>query len=185
MALSGFSYNMTWRDFTGRVPGGAASGTLAFVATTFTFNAPWSFAAKNGVSIYKIDSVSASISLNRSRMWARATGRTDALLRHEQGHYDITALLVRQGYQELTDLLPNRYDSEDEVTAAIGAVQTPVVDLIAQLQSSANGDGRYDVSTNHGLNSGTQAQWNSAFTTCRAAPSGRLEAALTASGITI
>ena len=185
MAMTGFAYTVVWRDFTARVPSSAGAGAAAFVSTSFAINTPWNYVSNGGVRVYKIVSVACSVSLNRARMWARTTGRTDALLRHEQGHFDISALLIRQADQEMTALLPNRYDSEEEINDAMSAVRTPLLNLIAQLQSSATVDGSYDVSTNHGLDTGTQSQWNRAFTACRGDASGRLEAALTSAGISL
>ena len=185
MAMTGFTYAVLWTDFGGTVPGTADAGTFAFVKTNFSANAAWSYDAVNGVRTYKVDSNAAAVSVNRTGMWARRTGRTDAILRHEQGHFDISALLVRQAEQEHAALIGNTYSSQQEVVDAINDVRTPLFNLISQLQSSASGDGRYDVSTNHGLNATAQGQWNRAFTACRADPAGRLEASLTAAGITI
>lgn len=186
MAMTGFSYSLTWNDFGNQVPRTADAGTFAFVKTNFSANAAWSYDdLVGGGRAYKVDSATAAVSVNRTGMWARATGRTDALLRHEQGHYDISALLVRQAEQEHTALIGNTYSSQQEVMDAINGVRTPLFNLIVQLQSSTGGDGTYDVSTNHGMNTGAQAQWNRAFASCRADPTGRLEASLTAAGITI
>lgn len=185
MAMTGFSYSLTWNDFGNPVPRTADAGTFAFVKTNFSANAAWSYDVIEGARVYKVDSATAAVSVNRTGMWARATGRTDALLRHEQGHYDISALLVRQAEQEHTALIGTTYSSQEQVMDAINGVRTPLFNLIVQLQSSAGGDGTYDVSTNHGLNKSAQAQWNRAFAACRAAPTGRLEASLTAAGITI
>lgn len=185
MAMTGFAYSLTWNDFGSQVPRTADAGTFAFVKTNFSANAGWSFDVIEGARVYKVDSATAAVSVHRTGMWARATGRTAALLRHEQGHYDISALLVRQAEQEHTALIGTTYSSEQEVMTAINDVRTPLFNLINQLQSSANGDGTYDVSTDHGLNASTQGQWNRAFAACRADPVGRLQASLTAAGITI
>ena len=185
MSMTGFAYSLRWTDFGGAVPRTADAGTFAFVATNVSANAAWSYDLVEGARVYKVDSNSASVTVNRNAMWARPSGRTDALLRHEQGHYDISALLVRQAEQEHRALIGNTYSSQQEVLDAISDVRTPLFNLLGQLQSSAGGDGTYDLSTNHGMNPSTQSQWNRAFASCRADPVGRLQASLTAAGITI
>lgn len=185
MAISGFVYSLRWRDFSGPVPRSTDAGTFAYVKTNFSANAAWSFDVIGGARVYKVDSATAAVSVNRQGMWARASGRTDALLRHEQGHFDISALLVRQAEQEHMALIGNTYSSQQEVMDAINGVRMPLFNLITQLQSNTSGDGTYDVSTNHGMDSTSQSKWNRAFTACRADPAGRLEASLTAAGITI
>jgi hypothetical protein len=185
MAMTGFSYRLSWADFPGRIPGNASASTGAFVSTSFRANAPWGFVSSNGVRVYSVTSVACSVSLNRSSMWARAGAvRTPALLVHEQGHFEISALLIRQVDANLTALLGQTWSTEADINQAIRDARDPLIRVIGQLQSSATGDGRYDASTNHGLN-GEQAKWNRAFDACRASPTGELVASLAAQGITI
>ncbi len=185
MALTGFTTLLTWRDFPANVPANADSGTGAFVSTSFGAQAPWTYTGNGAARVYTIGSVSCSVGLNRARMWARpGASRTASLLVHEQGHFEISALIMRQVDRELSALIGIGYSSETEVNEAIASVRNPLFTLIANLQSSATGDGEYDVSTNHGMNS-TQSNWNRAFSACRADPTGELQAALATQGITV
>jgi hypothetical protein len=185
MAMTGFSYRLSWADFPGRIPSNASASTGAFVSTSFRANAPWAYTSSNGVRTYSVTSVACSVSLNRPSMWARAGAvRTPALLIHEQGHFEISALLMRQVDANLTALLGQTWSSEDDINQAIRDARDPLFQIISNLQSTSTGDGTYDVSTNHGLNA-EQAKWNRAFAACRASPTGELEASLAAQGITI
>lgn len=186
MAMTGFSYRLTWNDFVGRVPTNADAGTAAFVSTRLSAEAPWTYAERDGVRAYKINSVACAVSLTRSGMWARpgARTRTDAILLHEQGHFDISALIVREVDQALTALLSQTFSTEADVMAAIDDARNSPFSTNNDLQSQPSGDGTYDTSTNHGLGS-NQAAWTRAFAACRAAPTGRLVASLTAQGISI
>ncbi len=185
MAMTGFAYRLTWADFAGRVPTSADADTAAFVSTTFAAQAPWTFDGNVGSRVYRITSVATSVSLNRSRMWARTgAARTPAMLVHEQGHFEISALLTRQVDAQLTALIGQTWSSETDINQAIRDARDPLFQIINDLQSQASGDGTYDTSTNHGLHA-NQGAWNRAFAACRAAPAGQLVAALAAQGITI
>jgi hypothetical protein len=187
MSMAGFAYRLTWKDFPGRVPASADAGTAAFVSTHFRATAPWTYTGNTGSRVYTLTSVTCSVTLNRSSMWARpgASVRTAAMLAHEQGHFEISALLTRQVDQQLTALLDQTFSTQDDIEQAIRDARDAEFQLIADLQSSATGDGTYDVSTNHGLNTTQQGAWNRAFTACRTDPAGRLRASLLAQGITI
>ncbi len=185
MAMTGFAYQLKWNDFPSRVPASADAGTAAFVSTRFRAAAPWTYDGNDGSRVYRITSVTTSVSLNRSIMWARAgAARSASMLVHEQGHFEISALLTRQVDAELTALIGQTWSSEADVNQAISSARDPLFQIINDLQSQPSGDGTYDTSTNHGLHT-NQGAWNRAFAACRAAPAGRLVAALTAQGITI
>ena len=185
MAMSGFVYRLRWNDFAGRVPASADAGTAAFVSTRFRADAPWTYDGNDGSRVYSITSVSTTVSVNRSSMWARTgAARSPSMLVHEQGHFEITALLARQVDTQLTALIGQTWSSEADVNQAITDAREPLFQIINDLQSQASGDGTYDTSTNHGMHA-NQAAWNRAFATCRAAASGQLVAALSAQGITI
>jgi hypothetical protein len=94
MAMIGFVYRLRRNDFAGRVPASADAGTAAFVSTRFRADAPWTYDGNDGSQVYSITSVSTTVSVNRSSMWARTgAARSPSMLVHEQGHFDITALL--------------------------------------------------------------------------------------------
>ena len=186
MSMTGFAYQLTWNDFGGRVPASADASTAAFVSTTFRATAPWTFTGNAGSRVYTLTSVSCSVALNRSRMWARpgASVRTASMLAHERGHYEISALLTRQVDQQLTALIGQTFSDQASIDQAITDARDPLFSIINDLQSQPSGDGTYDTSTNHGLNA-NQGAWNRAFAACRGAARGDLVVALTTQGITI
>lgn len=185
MSLSGFVVQLSWRDFPAGVPANASPDMGAFVSSAFKASTPWSYVGNPPNEVYTIGSVTCTISLNRTKMWARTSARTASLLQHEQGHFEITALLVRQMDRELSALLTQSYSGQSDLENAVAAIRDPLAQVIADLQSTAAADGTYDVSTNHGLDAGNQAKWTRAFQNCRTSATGELVAALTAQGITI
>jgi len=175
-AMSGFPRNLTWGDFrsvqNSLVPP-AQANTAAQWATT-----GWSARVVNGE--YRVHGARVNVSIDRHNSWAVPGARTSAaLLRHEQGHYDITGLIARDLIRKILDL------SLDVVIigAMQGAGNTPQQHqnfAVRRLQSSINtyvqeanalsaklqtdpttrADGIYDVQTNHGQNGNGQAAWN-------------------------
>jgi len=171
--MSGFVYQLRWNNFPGRVPARADVGTTAFVSTRFRADAPWTYDGNDGSRVCSISSVSTTVSVNRSSMWARTgAARSPSVLVHEQGHFEITALIEQT------------WSREADVNQAIRDARDPLFQIINDLQSQASGDGTYDTSTNHGMHA-NQAAWNHAFAACRAAASRQLVAALSAQGISI
>ena len=121
--------------------------------------------------------------MNGPGTWALRAARNDAvLLRHEQGHYDITGLAVRDMACNLLDLTFD--DAILSVLAVAGttaasrklyvqrmykaafeqqAAQTRA--LIGKLQTNpkTHQDGIYDVQTRHGTHQSAQTAWDERF----------------------
>jgi hypothetical protein len=121
---------------------------------------------------YRVDHVQVQVEVERSLMWSVKADRSDALLQHEQGHYDIVALLGRDLYQELTGwdagTKPRRFrtetDLKDEVARVLRRYRKHAVDLAG----SSRVVGLYDKKTVHGANAKAQEQWTAALASARA-----------------
>ncbi len=111
---------------------------------------------------YKLrDSIVVTIVLDKSQCWvakwiftAKDQAYRDNLLKHEQGHYDITALVGRDLFNALVALRSNTYSS--------GADAKP--DMDAQVQKFGGMaqpiSDRYDADTSNGTDATQQAAWN-------------------------
>ena len=86
--------------------------------------------------------------------WVVRSAKTDALLAHEQGHFDISGVDARQLMQDLAAL---RADTTDEL-------QRLVTERIerSRTESQAMSD-RYDVETDHSRNADMQRRWEAAI----------------------
>ena len=86
--------------------------------------------------------------------WVVRSAKTDALLAHEQGHFDISGLDARQLMHDLAAL---RADTTDEL-------QRLVTERIerSRTESQAMSD-RYDDETDHGRNADAQRRWETAI----------------------
>jgi hypothetical protein len=88
------------------------------------------------------------------------------LLKHEQGHFDITALLMRDQFNDVVALInePTIFKSEDELHAALdvlgGARQVLEDTLQGNPYAGPEAVGLYDKETKHGTDMMQQEQWN-------------------------
>src|SRR5262249_48650811 len=125
---------------------------------------------------YRFSTVSVTVTLSRASWRVPAALGNANLLRHEQGHFDITGLIARDLCGGVMSL-----NMDEAVLAALpGAGTTPAARLraatnhlmseVTTLHSEAtrlmnrlqppNGNGLYDFQTNHGLNAAAQQNWD-------------------------
>ena len=124
------------------------------------------------------DDVSDAGSWVASWVYTKLQAYQDSLLVHEQGHYDITALLARDYYNALIALKAKTYnsvaDAKQDLEAAkksAAAASQPTID-------------RYDADTTKGTDAGQQAKWNGYISTAFGG-SGTFPSVLAQNGITI
>ena len=184
MTIRGHTQTLTWHDFPGRVP--ASARTDAFTATNYDVRANYIWQVQHGSKSFRLSTVVITVTLNRARMWSRASAQSPELLRHEQGHYDITALVMRDLDTDLTALLQSgrSYPGQADMEQAIDNLKQPAIALIDRLQST-HADGIYDQQTNHGRTTAAQRTWNAAITAARANAAVRFTDALRAQGIVL
>jgi hypothetical protein len=176
MALNGFARVLSWRDFQGPVPEEEEHIAETVTRVRCAMGYGWSRNA------YRYnDRLVVNIVMLTGESWAKTSGRTDRLLRHEQGHYDISAIVGREIHRRLVGFTSEtESDMQAEFDRVVGEGQA----LLNQLQSN-DGDGLYDVQTNHALNTDAQARWNQAFVAARASAAMTMREALAAQGITV
>lgn len=123
-------------------------------------------AASGGVRIR--DSIHVDIRYRRDQSWVanwvfnRPQSYQNGLLAHEQGHYDLVALLGRDFFLSLMRLKANTYPNVGAIQADLTAASTATASKGQALQD------RYDADTQKGTNATQQARWlgfiNRAFT---------------------
>ena len=166
--LVGRVHRVQWSDFQGQVPPNASLD--AHIDTRAGLNYGYSTGAGGAAEI--ADNVTVTIHVRRQHSWAKKSrinswpqqARSD-LLRHEQGHYDITALMGRDFFIELMALKGRSFPS-------LSALQTEVNRLggVYDPQPIHN---KYDATseTDHGRNAASQRTWDgyiqAAFTQTR------------------
>jgi hypothetical protein len=111
------------------------------------------------------DSIVVTIDFRRSQSWVanlvftRPQSVQDDLLAHEQGHYNITALIGRDFFLELMRLKANTYPDANAVQADLTAAQENTVAKAQQAQD------RYDADTQNGNDATQQSRWNGFIST--------------------
>jgi len=108
----------------------------------------------SGEKIVRVVSFNTTITVSRSESWVVRGQQSADLLRHEQGHYDITALGAREVHDRSSTLTSAQCpEINREVQQIEGDVQTRI--------NQANR--RYDTQTNHGANATVQQRWNTSI----------------------
>jgi hypothetical protein len=177
---------LTWSDFQAAVPADASHD--AFTSTSFKVDTPFAYAVKSGGKTdFRLTAVQVRVTLNRAKMWSVAQKRTDKLLQHEQGHADITTLAMRDLHADLEKVRKSnkKFPTQQALEDAVAELQQPILDLIAELQSTPSSDGLYDRQTKHSADAAAQKKWDAAFKAAKTGAGTRLAAALKAQGIVV
>ena len=83
----------------------------------------------------------------------------DNMLVHEQGHYNLTALLARDFFLQLMAMKANAYATAAAMQADLNAAQAATVARAQEISDD------YDAGTSHGSDANGQATWNGYITT--------------------
>src|SRR5437773_10073581 len=164
-------YRLKWNDFLATPPSNRGN-SVAFTAADFAINfvirtgeeAIGLPRLRNGTDLgFGPDRLAIRVSPNRARMWSVTSARTDDLLTHEQGHFNIVAQVM---WDLWTDLLspPQVFTTEMAARTWANSMLSTAQTFINRLQSNGGTDGIYDTQTNHGQNTAGQTRWNQAFT---------------------
>jgi uncharacterized protein DUF922 len=104
-----------------------------------------------GATVRLEASFRARLVITRSQSWVVRGQQSNALLHHEQGHYDIAGLEARACVRELRALrASNANDLQQQVTATLSNHQARLDRLEAQ----------YDTDTRNGRNQNEQDRWD-------------------------
>jgi hypothetical protein len=170
--LEGHDESLGWRDFMGSPPEHLPPGEAAYTEARFDLNFGYDYDTATATKGYRITDVGVKVTVERGNMWSVKSGRTDALLKHEQGHYDIVALLARDLYDELdgwnTGKQPKRFTKATDLSGTVNRMRRSTYALITRIGGSARNVGVYDKQTNHGLDAKAQDKWDAALLDARA-----------------
>jgi hypothetical protein len=170
-ALEGHDLSLGWNDFQAAVPANRAQGEAAFAEARFDLAYDYDYDTENATEGYRVNHVLVRVTLHRDLMWAVASARTADLLRHEQGHYDIVALLARDLYNELTGWNsakpPKRFRKDADLKRAVERWRRGTKSLVAHVGGAGENVGVYDKQTNHGQDAKAQGGWDKSFADAR------------------
>jgi hypothetical protein len=160
MSLNNFNSLISWSDFT-QVPARPPNvNEDAEIHVNFPQHYDYSI-GRNGATITNL---TVDIEMASPECWV-VSGQTSNmdLLKHEQGHYDITALGAREFHDGLTGMTAA---NENALNARI----TRLRNNIQQKINRANAN--YDTRTNHSRNTEVQQTWNRRIDAAKQNPGG-------------
>ena len=160
MAVNNFNNLISWSDFI-QVPA-KPPGVTEDAEIHLKF--PQKYDYDIAKTYVKITNLSVEIGLNSPECWVISSQATNKdLLKHEQGHYDITALGAREFHDKLDGMTaPNENDLNKKIKK--------IRDIIQQKIDTANLN--YDTQTNHSLNTQVQVTWDKKIDAAKKNPKG-------------
>jgi len=163
VGMNGFEHGVTWEEFqrVAERPGGEAEDALVRAEK----NVDYDFAG--GGSDWQVTAVRARIAVNQADSWVVQAKQTDPLLEHEQGHFDITALGMREEANR-TDTLVGT--SENDLRSQYEEIREEINLSISQANQ------RYDTRTDHGSNEAAQRRWVASIRAAKRDADGTIDA---------
>lgn len=143
-------------------PGDGVFGNAALTQAEFKVSGMNLVATAPGTSsdLKLEDTILVTVTLNPGVSWVanwvkqRQAAEQALLLKHEQGHYNLVALLARDYFEALTPL-------RDKIYTDGADLQTDVTAITQSFQSKAGPvQERYDDDTDHGSKQPDQDKWN-------------------------
>ncbi|NTS43886.1 DUF922 domain-containing protein [Flavisolibacter sp. BT320] len=163
MPLDGFDHLITWSEFSHQKtkPGGSDADGYTKAASKMSY----AYGRGEGNAIV-VKTADVTITMDTKQSWVVESKKTGELLQHEQGHYDITALGVREMYQSLlTAKARSTKALDDKIKKLQEAVQRKI--------NATNS--RYDEQTDHSQKKAEQEKWNKAISAEKQKPDGILD----------
>jgi hypothetical protein len=156
---------LTWRDFgtprPGPDPAPGAVATAAQMRATHQHTVNGEVVPGTRPPHYRLkDDVTITVVLLPAQIFVNAwvlrqpTSFQDAVLHHEQGHYDMVALFCRDMFIDLMALKSRTFARGADLTSAITGIFRTYDRLIAAVH------GPYDTDTRHGRNPEKQQRWD-------------------------
>jgi len=127
---------LTWDDYL------ATPSSLSDAAAITSTALGIEYHIRNNSLTYKI-----TCRFSKTRSWGRY--KTSYILKHEQGHFDITEIFARKLAKEIKDYRFNPRKYQDD----LGKIYKKVMDEKEQYQN------KYDIETDYSRNKEKQAEW--------------------------
>lgn len=163
--LVGLFRSLTWDEFpTVQEALPSSVRVAAFTSASIATDArPELIPKSKPVQFRLADSVTITAAFDKNRSfkksWIAQLPQTeqDELLHHEQGHYDLNALLARDFFLALMALKEKTYKAQTGLFTDIGSLQKSIADKSQPVQK------KYDDDTQAGADKTEQARWDKAI----------------------
>lgn len=153
--LSGWPRNIAWSEFkeVSSRPDGESED--AQISVELGAEKKVSVERENGQ--FKLGKVTFKMTVKKAESWAVGSQKSDTLLAHEQGHYDIVGLFYR-------DLMTALRSLRENSVSDLGSETNRLMQEYDQLADAMSD--KYDAETNHGLNTTRQQTWEKQIQDC-------------------
>jgi hypothetical protein len=163
MPLNNFDTQISWADFNqvpARPPGVSEDAEIHLeYPQKFDYDI-----ARNGATI---TNATVDIGMASPECWVVTSQVNNMdLLKHEQGHYDITALGAREFYEGLKGMSAK---NENGLNAKVKSLRAAVQARINRANDN------YDTQTNHSANTAVQQPWNKKIDAAKKNPKGTID----------
>jgi predicted secreted Zn-dependent protease len=162
MSITKFNHNVQWNEFTEKNQRPNNTQEDAYICATFRYSYNTQSPPKQACHV---TAVNISITVSRAESWVIRGQQNAILLRHEQGHYDITALGAREIHDRIFALSATQCST---INSQAQQIEREVQRLITQTNT------RYDNQTNHGSNAAAQQRWESSPRNAKQNANGKL-----------
>ena len=156
---------LTWNDFHGSVRSGAdeqqAAETMSSISWTYRYELQWS-PSDCSFTVADVESIA---EFHPDGSWVRPGHETDAILHHEQLHFDISQLYRQRFAARVAPLVGESHSCQGRnARSAARYAENEIRDLIGSIyediwQSHLNDQATYDRETRHGIDTTAQATW--------------------------
>jgi Bacterial protein of unknown function (DUF922) len=150
--INGINKNrpLSWDDFTGDPDRGSRHDANTFWNINYAFKG-LSFKGDTA----KIQGFSFKLSLDEKHSWVKPGKQSDALLKHEQGHFDLGLLCQQEMIKQFSAAVFTRANFQEQVQKLFNSV----------LEKYRLMGVKYDSETDHSKNQVSQDSWNNFFAT--------------------
>lgn len=135
------SRRLSWDDFKGAVPEESKHNAKTH------YDLVYSWDCKSGMPKYKVVAV-----FDRSLSWVRPDKKSDSLLGHEQGHFDLVEIYARK-LRRLLSTAKIRCGDNHKTKQEVDKLYKKNKEAMEAEQQ------RYDLETNYGADLGRQKEW--------------------------
>ena len=153
---------LTWSDFEGEIDPEASADTAAMTAASLNWS--FSYSIERGRRCrFRITEIGTQALFHPDESWVRSEHRTDIILEHEQGHFDLTQVFRLMLDSEADALVgearscgrgdATTRDVEPQVERLVQPVREEIWQRLQQVQAE------YDAATRHGILEDVQRQW--------------------------
>jgi hypothetical protein len=136
--------NLEWADFTGK-----PDINSTYYANTW-YSVKYSYNVTTTGDAATLSSFEVTLELDPSKSWAKSDKVSDELLAHEQGHFNIGILCMREVLSVVNKMTLTKTDYADAIRNVYGEIMRKYNEMNVQ----------YDSETDHFKNKEQQQKWN-------------------------